>query len=371
MLLRESTLRKIIKNIILESNRFINYEPAELTAQNMNINFNQQNNFINITDVEEMKEYLRNIAGPDVFMSFVEDWEGMESNTPPLSINPKAQFHTPHGLYFFPLDKTNVESFIENGMPVFNSFYGSMSKYFHLVRIDLNHPNVFIFNQFGVCNKKLNYRDCKIEVNEIARIYYNFMNAEKVWQQINIHDAESFQNEIIKSFEKSRIFAMHKANFGSNNYYLYLYSFIDWLTKKGQKGMWNYATTNMHNNSELSALLCNSIGMKCIIDRGSSTIAQDTKTEPTQTVIINFGEDDSYYHYIGTFKNILNDRFRKQTKKVRERTPSEIFHGIFPDEDDDETEEDAYVNPPARQVRERTPYEIFHGIYPDDSKNKK
>jgi len=364
MLLRESTLRKIIKNIILESNRFINYEPVELTAKNMNINFNQQNNFINITDVDEMKEYLREIAGPDIFMSFVDDWENMGSSTPPLSINPTAQFHTPHGLYFFPLNKMNVESFIENGMPVFNSFYGSMSKYFHLVKIDLNHPNVFIFNQFGICNKKLNYRNCKIELNEITRIYYNFMNAENVWQKININNLESFQTEIIKAFENSRIFAMNKSNFGSNNYYLYLYSFIDWLTKKGLSDMWNYATTNMHNNSELSALLCSSIGMKCIIDKGSSTIAQATKTEPTQTVIINFGEDESYYHYIGTFKNILNDRFRKKIKKVRERTPYEIFHGIYPE--DDETGEDADVNVPVKKVRERTPYEIFHGIYPED-----
>ena len=364
MLLKESQLRKIIKSIILESNRFINYEPAELNAKNMNINFKQQNNFINISDVEEMKEYLRDIAGPDIFMSFVDDWENMESSTPSLSINPKAQFHTPHGLYFFPLDKMNVESFIENGMPVFNSFYGSMSKYFHLVRIDLNHPNVFVFNQLGTCNKKLNYRDCRIEVNEIARIYYNFMNSEMVWQKININDVESFQAEIIRSFEKSRIFAMHKSKFANDNYYLYLYSFIDWLTKKGLSDMWNYATTNSHNNSELSALLCSSIGMKCIIDKGSSTIAQDTKTEPTQTVIINFGEDNSYYHYIGTFKNILNDRFRKKTKKVRERTPYEIFHGIYPEED--ETEEDAYVNTPVKKVRERTPYEIFHGIYPEE-----
>jgi hypothetical protein len=258
----------------------------------------------------------------------------------------------------------NVESFIENGMPVFNSFYGSMSKYFHLVKIDLNHPNVFIFNQFGICNKKLNYRNCKIELNEITRIYYNFMNAENVWQKMNINNLESFQTEIIKAFENSRIFAMNKSNFGSNNYYLYLYSFIDWLTKKGLSDMWNYATTNMHNNSELSALLCSSIGMKCIIDKGSSTIAQATKTEPTQTVIINFGEDESYYHYIGTFKNILNDRFRKKIKKVRERTPYEIFHGIYPD--DDETGEDADVNVPVKKVRERTPYEIFHGIYPED-----
>ena len=66
--------------------------------------------FINEEEYKEMKEYLREIAGPDIFLSFVDDWENMETNTPPLSINPKAQFHTPHGLYFFPLDKINVES---------------------------------------------------------------------------------------------------------------------------------------------------------------------------------------------------------------------------------------------------------------------
>ena len=62
----------------------------------------------------------------------------------------------------------------------------------------------------------------------------------------------------------------------------------------------NLLSKRVKSHSELFALLLNRIGMKCIIDKGSSLIHSN---EPSQMHILSFGEDKSFYRYIGTYDN--------------------------------------------------------------------
>lgn len=122
MIITKNQLRKIIKNNLYET-RFImgdyeeedensskNKKSTKLSAKNMSKNFKNKSNFIQFKSNDEAKNFLLDIAGPDVFITFIDQYDNQK--IPEFSLNPTAAFDTPHGFYFYPFNKKNCEKFL-------------------------------------------------------------------------------------------------------------------------------------------------------------------------------------------------------------------------------------------------------------------
>jgi len=286
--MKEKTIRLYIKNL-LES-KFLAMASDDLNADNISRFFNQRLNFIDIKNVNDLKDYLIDISGPDVFISFTNPWN---QNIPTFSINPIAKFGTPHGIYFYPFDIKNAIKFINEGKPT-NANFAIRNDYFHLLKVDLNHPSVLILNQDETVNRKdLSIIEFKICLNEIIRICKEYSNIE-----IN-------KNELF--------FELKKYNKQYNNFYIKLYQICGIISKK----------VSLKNNSELFGLLLNSLNIKCVIDRGLGVIHHN---EPNQMHILQYDDNDSFYEYIGTFKNLIKDYVYFEDRTIAQ--PKKDFQNI-------------------------------------------
>ena len=340
MIITKNQLRKIIKNKLYET-RFIvgdyDYEEGEedenenenssknkkstkLSAKNMSKNFKNKSHFIQFESNDEAKNFLLDIAGPDVFITFIDPYaneNGQQSQkAPEFSLNPTAAFDTPHGFYFYPFDKKNCKKFFITKSPA-EADFAITRPYFHLVRIDLNHKDVIIFHKDGTCNKNIQKKQYLKDLNELIRMHCAYYNK-------NEEDVD--RDELLKALSLGTNYALRlqlpylytgqndgdriEENFKNNNYYkLYKAAYI--LSFKNLKGYYSSETESDQNqesdepqtNSEFYSLLLNTIGIKCVIDIGSGTVHTN---EPSQIHISTFGENDSFYEYIGTFKNNIN-----------------------------------------------------------------
>jgi hypothetical protein len=349
----EILIKRYIK-LLIEGSKFITYDPSDINAKRMNQDISPKIKFVEY-DLKNIKEYddmLLKIAGPDIFITFSDSYEidptTSEDLPPKFSMNPKAAFGTPHGFYFYPFDKNNVKNFIEYGAPA-SADFATDRKFFHLIKVDLNHPNVLIIEKDGKTNKRMNRKIFDNNVNEIARILIHYSNViddinmdyvllskeydfdyEPVDEKLVIEDIRKELYHIINSELMDKLlthvipFFKHNYNVENikNNEYIILYKLcliltthisdlINYLWKQPYKT--NAFITKMlqlieqqdnHNLSELYALLLNTIGIKCIIDKGVGVIHEN---EPEQMHILTFGEDDSFYKYIGTYNNYHTD----------------------------------------------------------------
>lgn len=275
--MKEKIIRLYIKNLF--ESKFFAMEKENVNAKNLSQFFNQQLNFINISNINDLKDYLIDIAGSDIFISFTNPWN---QNIPTFSINPTANFNTPHGIYFYPFDKENAIKFIKHGKPT-DAFFAVRSEFFHLVQVDLNHPNVLVINKNYKINKKdLNYIEFENYLDEIIRI------------------AEYFSGTILN---KNELISKLYIDKNISNNYIKLYKLCDIISKK----------VTDTNNSELFGLLLNSIGIKCVIDRGLSIIHIN---EPSQMHILQYDNNETFYKYIGTFKNLIKDYIYVEDKGI-------------------------------------------------------
>jgi len=324
MILTRNKLNKIIKNNLKET-RFIfgDYEEEDvdsndknlkkstgLSAKNMSKNIGSKLNFMKFNSNEESKEFIKNIAGPDTFISFIDPYEKEDADSddsesamkvPSFSLNPNATFNTPHGIYAYPFDTKHCEKFIITGQPT-NAEFAIARPYFHLIRIDLNHPNVISFNADGSSNKSINRNKYLKELNELIRVHCKYYNKdenekENISESINERLKESIHFQLRDlGMSNDEKFDKLKEKFLNNHYYkLYKAAFYLCFENVLRK---SYGSEE--KNSELYALLLNVIGMKCIVDNNTGTIHEN---EPTQMHILTFGENDSFYEYVGTFKN--------------------------------------------------------------------
>jgi hypothetical protein len=277
-LIKEKIIRLYIKKLF--ESKFFAMNQGDLNANNISNFFNSRLKFINISNLNDLKDYLIDIAGPDIFISFTSQWD---ENIPTFSINPMAKYNTPHGIYFYPFDKKNAIRFIKDGKPTIANF-AIRSEYFHLVQVDLTHPNVLIINEDGTTNKPdLTSFEFNNNLNEIIRIFFEFSN-------ILIQKNEIFL-ELIEN---------HK---NYNNGYIKLYQICSIISKK----------IKSNNNSELFGLLLNSLQIKCVIDKGLGIIHHN---EPMQMHILQYDDNETFYKYIGTFKNLIKDYIYVEDKGI-------------------------------------------------------
>ena len=333
MIITKNQLRKIIKNNLIES-RFIlgDYEEEDdedqkftsLSAKNISKHLGSKLNFINFDNNDQANSFIKDIAGPDVFISFIDPYEKDintgEMNVPSFSLNPNAAFNTPHGIYGYPFDKKNCEKFLLERRPT-DSPFATDREYFHLIRIDLNHPNVIIFNENGTSNRNISNHEYLKDLNEMIRVHCKYHNKddkqkEEIIDIINerisygldeqiqfIRNNENNENDdnIINENKYKKI----RQNFYKNNYYR-LYKAAGYLSFN------NIVDYNFHNkvdsglndenHSILYSLLLNVIGLKCVIDYSYSIHIM----EPNQVHILTLGENKSFYEYIGTLKNNID-----------------------------------------------------------------
>jgi hypothetical protein len=275
-----------------------------LNAKNMSANIGSEYNFSDFNSIEEMEDYLYDIAGPDIFISFSDSYNVNEDGyglNPEFSLNPNATFGTPHGFYFYPFDKKNVKNFIKYGKPT-NAQFATDREYFHLVKIDLNNKKTIIFEKNGICNKKISYENYIKNVKELIRIHAGFfklnVNDEQIFKKLNYF----MQTNYNSSFQNLKYNTEMGIDLDINNLVSNLYKFSFFLSFKDftNKNFKLFDENYEENESELFSLLLYSIGIRCVIDKGLGIIHEN---EPDQMHIITFGDDKSFYKYIGTFEN--------------------------------------------------------------------
>lgn len=300
MLISEKRLKEIIRRSLFSESRFVmsdlsdTDENDKLSASNMSKEVGSQIDFKTFKSNRKFKDFLKNIAGPNVFISFIDPYEKDENDgsmkIPSFSLNPKATFNTPHGIYAYPFDKQNFKNFIITKSPT-KSKFATERPYFHLIKIDLNNPNVFVFNEKGKCNKHISKIDFKNQLKELVRIHCYYFNKE------NTSEVDEIFNNFLNEYDSASKRVLMNVN---KDYYYQLYKAALKLCNEKINFTFMKTTPNTKHHSELYALLLNRIGMKCVIDRGSGTIHEN---EPSQMHILTFGEDKSFYKYIGTYKN--------------------------------------------------------------------
>jgi hypothetical protein len=341
MILNERKLKVIIKKILNES-RFIlgDYEDEEgnlsaLKAANVSKRVGDQSKeFPRVGGEEERQlilDSLYDMAGPDVFISFVDAWEFDHegfSKSPKFSLNPTAKFSTPHGIYAYPFDKKQAVTFIETGSPT-DSPFATERKYFHLIRIDLTNPNVIVFNENGKSNRNISMSEYTQFIDELIRMHCLYFYDDLIKYLINNEndgldvEYENFTDEDHKllkqrlinehmnslKFELRLFFQNDKIqkNKMANDLYYKLYKAAYFLSFNQYRDRY-YSTgvEGKQNDSQFYSLLLNRIGIKCVIDKNTSSIHP---SEPDQMHILTLGDDSSFYEYLGTHRNDLHNAY--------------------------------------------------------------
>jgi len=309
MIVKKTDIIKLIKKELLET-RFIMSKGSDaqvddkdaLSAKEMAKEIGKNLKFKKFDSNEEFKDFLFDIAGPDTFISFIDTYEHEETTgeekVPSFSLNPNATFNTPHGLYFYPFDKENAKRYIYLGKPT-NANFAVDRPYFHLVKIDIANPEVLVFKKNGETNKKISPENFKKDLKEMIRIHLKFFDKtdsiQEIYDKLN-NEFKSYKKittdslRFSKKNEKNLDLYINKL---SNNNYYKLYKYAYYLSSETVD-----QTSSPH--SELFALLLNRINIKCVIDQDMSIIHP---SEPEQAHILTFGENKSFYEYIGTFEN--------------------------------------------------------------------
>ena len=191
---------------------------------------------INAKKRENFAKFLLNIAGPNMFISFINPYEKDSSGAdivPNLSINPVAKFATPHGIYAYPFDKHNALNYIFLGAPTHAKF-AKLRPYFHLIRIDIKHPNVLTVTEGGKSEPKSSWdptpqaqsnwghsktyseQDYNNDFNELVRIsniLFNFPLSKNFSGEIFNFD-KSFYNSKYDQVKSKKIdFINHKEHY--------------------------------------------------------------------------------------------------------------------------------------------------------------
>jgi len=348
MILNEKKLNEIIKKVLKES-RFIfgDYKDdqgnsTDLKAVNISKKLGKQSNpherWTNQDEREQIIDEVYSLAGPDVFISFVDPFEkGADGYlaSPAFSLNPNATFNTPHGIYAYPFDKNDAQRFIETGSPTPSPF-ATGRKYFHLMRIDLANPNIIVFNKDGTCNRNISNQEYEANIDEMIRMHYLFFKDE-IMNCVMKYDREYWPRGVNKQTDKNKnvkivideyyfkdskkeelqkflnsLRSSTRSMYIDNNYYR-LYKAAYHLSKNKYMGDSSSDVNIDANlnvkfsktrevNSEFFTLLLNRIGIKCVIDKGTGAIHPN---EPSQVHILTLADDSSYYEYLGTYHNNL------------------------------------------------------------------
>ena len=302
---------------------------------------------------ESMLEIAREV-GPNTFISFVDPWS---TKTPSAGINPKAKFRTPHGFYAYPLDEKNFTRFIQTGKPT-NAIFATNKTFFHVIKAsDQGSVRIGRDNTTDKYTKINSVEEAKNDIKEIFRLCYiaNFDKID-VYPDYDYNPEEyiyKYKTTIPSEYEVFKLFRYYKTfdtyfkkklkslnpfkdktkikkehlevkkdfyNFMVNFMYRlsleysykseaiksksqgYLFHVVYYSAIKLIENVRYYAASDEKLSVTLSNFL-HSIGIKSIVDKGSSTMHEN---EPSQAVIINQGPN-SNYELVGTYANYTSE----------------------------------------------------------------
>ena len=300
-----------------------------------------------------MLEIAREV-GPNTFISFVSPWN---TETPTAGINPKAKYRTPHGFYAYPLDEKNFTRFIQTGRPT-SARFATNKPFFHVIKTsDVGSVKI---GRDATTNKYTNINsveEARNDIKEIFRLCY-LANFDKIdvypdYDYDPKEDVYKYKTTILSDYNIFKLFRFYKTfdvyyrkNLKSLNpfkdkdqikkeyfkvkkdFYNFVVNFMYKLSleysykakaikSKSQGYLFHvvyYAAIKLIENvryhiasdEKVSATLSNflhSIGIKSIVDKGSSTMHEN---EPSQVVVINQGPD-SNYELVGTYTNYTTE----------------------------------------------------------------
>ncbi len=273
---------------------------------------------------ENFAKFLLNISGPDMFISFVDSYAKDPFGTPlvpNIGINPVAKFGTPHGVYAYPFDKNNALSYVAMGCPTHAQF-ARKRKYFHLIRIDLNHPNVLIIDESGYTNSSAfgknynntNYENDFKELVRMANILFNFPLSKEFSGEILDIDNDNYNihnpNLPVNKYESNKSdYIFHK--FFKNDFRNILFNFFqnnlpkDKIPAGGIMAAIDKITSDIFEKSGIGSFEKDKLRQKYAKKAAEKTTAID---DEGRVEYINDDLDNKLSSAIENFKNInLND----------------------------------------------------------------
>ena len=192
--MRLKLLEEYIKNI-LEA-RATQFDPKDIHSGVQSELRGQR--IIDKTDVSwrELFTDLYRAAGPGAYISFVNEYD---EKTPRFSVNPNAEWETPHGVYGYPLDINNLSNVVV-GKPPTDAKYATDSRYIHLYKVSPGSNEAINITSSGKTDydKKARLRNSSylLDLTSIAQLSLTFITEKykRGNQTLNSYVSVRFKN---------------------------------------------------------------------------------------------------------------------------------------------------------------------------------
>lgn len=314
--------------------------------------------------LEEVLEELILSADSSTYIRFVEKFGDIE--IPKFEVSPKVKYHTPHGIYGYPLDQDNLSMLVTRGRPT-SADFATNASFFHLYKIDKSKTvNVTKDNeeQKLIVGKYTNKQSVIDDIAECIRlstglithketvdaVLQDYQDLEKDIRHLktnnstNPNDASYTDLELIyakyshlignvgedKIEEKQDLINIYKFEIADAMYeYMKRYFKRFGYHKKNvskqyshfvilKEAIGNISTViakinNYTSRGQYYSLLLKAVGIQGITDDGTSTIHGN---EPEQAVSFDFSGNT--IKPIGTFINIFKNKTGKHEVKFNE-----------------------------------------------------
>lgn len=361
---------RLLKRYIKESlGREIMFSPERLSRKDTAADQQRELTKIKTIDktnlsLEEVLEELILSADPSTYIRFVDKFGDIE--IPKFEVSPKVRFHTPHGIYGYPLDQNNLSMLVTKGQPTSADFATNFG-FFHLYKIDKSKTaNVTKDNeeQKLIVGKYTNKQTVIDDMAECIRlstglithresedaVLQDYKDLEKDIRKLktnnstNPHDAGQADLELIytkyshlagnvdekKIEEKQSLINIYKFEIADAMYeYMRRYfkrfghykknvskQYSHFIVLKEAIGEISTVIAKMNNytsRGQYYSLLLKAVGIQGITDEGTSTIHGN---EPEQAVSFDFSGNT--IKPIGTFVNVFKNKTGKHKTKFNE-----------------------------------------------------
>lgn len=371
-------LEQYIKNRIKEAMTRTSFDVADVTAKMQSkVSSAPVKDRSSLSFEETIKEIASHVD-ENTFVSFVDQWD--KNQIPSAGTSPKLVYNTPHGFYGYPFQPDNFVRLMRTNKPT-GSHFATNRPFMHVyrvitpsaVRVKKTEDDNLISDKYlgpqGVIKAKadikeifrqdylLNFNkikkkvDANIKLKEKAtndpyffRSYIPLPNAAATVKslqrclcaieqhykfEMTISSDPSIKKEkeaVISEFYDlvASIYLKMSKETSSNKY-------AD-IIKAKRKGYmfwvvyfaaWVTAGANAHKAGARFSLYLHNIGIKSVLDYGTSTIHS---SEPAQAFSINQGSEESY-ELLGTYNNYFKStrRMTKATLDKRERMLADII----------------------------------------------
>ena len=111
----KNTLIKNYIKLLFETTRFTQDVSDELSGKRLSsMSSVQSEDKTHMSPLETVEDILKHV-GNNTFISFVEKYD---DDIPRLSVSPKVEYKTPHGIYGYPLTKDNLRNMLFDGSAI-------------------------------------------------------------------------------------------------------------------------------------------------------------------------------------------------------------------------------------------------------------